>query len=114
MKKPRQQVSSSSGWSTTASFHGMSTGGVLIGGGGPLEVKQMLQAAIIGTLNDASISVTIASETDQYGGDSPSNLVNWLTVGGVGGVQIEQGREVRISYSQAVSDAVISVFEQLI
>ncbi|MFV8756352.1 poly-gamma-glutamate hydrolase family protein [Nannocystaceae bacterium ST9] len=102
------------GFAYGVAFHGMSSGGVLIGGAAPLELKQMVKTAIIEAIGDATISVTVASPTDLYNADSPSNVVNWLTAGGLGGLQIEQDRTVRTLYWQAVCNAVIDVFAQLI
>jgi phage replication-related protein YjqB (UPF0714/DUF867 family) len=111
---PGLGVIANRGFELVCSFHGMATGGVLIGGAGPLEIKQMLQAAIMASLSDTSIAVDIATATDEFNGDSPTNVVNWLTEDGFGGIQIEQGRAVRIDHWQEVVEGVVHVFEQLI
>jgi phage replication-related protein YjqB (UPF0714/DUF867 family) len=102
------------GFTHAVAFHGMASGGVLIGGAAPLEIKLMLRAAILDALSDESIAVDIATVADAFNADSPSNVVNWLTGDGLGGVQIEQGVAVRIDHWQEVVDGVIAVFEQLI
>jgi phage replication-related protein YjqB (UPF0714/DUF867 family) len=102
------------GFAYSVAFHGMSSGGVLIGGTASLEVREMVRAAILAELSDTSIPVTVASEHDKYNGDSPTNVVNWLTQGGSGGVQIEQGPKVRNEHWQEVAAGVMHVFEQLV
>jgi phage replication-related protein YjqB (UPF0714/DUF867 family) len=96
------------GFTYAVSFHGMTHGGVLIGGRAPLEIRKMIRNAIRDALSDDSISVQIASNL--YEGDSPDNVVNWLTLGGGGGVQIEQSPKVRLEHWQEVATAVIGVF----
>jgi phage replication-related protein YjqB (UPF0714/DUF867 family) len=96
------------------SFHGMSHEVVLIGGAAPYELKQLIQSAIIAKLEGSDIEVSIASSTDNYSGDSPENLVNWLTAGGQGGVQIEQSMRARNLYGLDIATAVASVFDQLL
>ncbi|MFV8756353.1 poly-gamma-glutamate hydrolase family protein [Nannocystaceae bacterium ST9] len=102
------------GFAYAVAFHGKSSGGVLIGGAAPLELKQLVQAAIQAALSDPDIEVVIASPDDDLSGDSAHNVVNWLTAGGVGGIQIEQSPTVRNSHWQAVANAVIGVYAQLI
>ncbi|MFV8756351.1 poly-gamma-glutamate hydrolase family protein [Nannocystaceae bacterium ST9] len=102
------------GFAYCVAFHGIATGGVLIGGAAPVELKQMVQAAILERLPDPSIAVTIATPLDLYNADSPSNVVNWLTADGLGGLQIEQSATVRSLHWQAVANAVIDVYSQLI
>jgi phage replication-related protein YjqB (UPF0714/DUF867 family) len=91
-------------------FHGWSSGGILIGGAGPMDKKQAIQSAIIAAIKDASISVTIADADDADNGDDPKNLVNWLTLNGAGGIQLEQSLPARTKYWQKIADAVASVF----
>lgn len=101
------------GFDYAVSFHGMATGGVLIGGAAPLELREMVRAAIAEQMSDTSISVTVATSEDEFDGDSPNNVVNWLTASGFGGVQIEQGRAVRIDHWEEIVAGVIKVYEQL-
>lgn len=102
------------GFAYCVAFHGMAVGGVLIGGGGPIEIKVMVRDAIVAAIDDPAIAVDIASETDLYNADSINNVVNWLTAGGVGGVQIEQGPAVRATHWFAIASAVASVYAQLV
>jgi phage replication-related protein YjqB (UPF0714/DUF867 family) len=97
-------------FSYSVCFHGWSSGGILIGGRGPMDLKQELQAAIVARINDASIAVTIADADDAFNGDHPDNLVNWLTNDGAGGIQLEQSLVARSNYWQRIADAVASVF----
>jgi phage replication-related protein YjqB (UPF0714/DUF867 family) len=92
-------------------FHGWSSGGILIGGRGSMELKQKIQTAIIGAMNDASIAVTIADADDADNGDDPRNLVNWLTADGQKSIQLEQSLTSRTKYWQQIADAVASVFD---
>jgi phage replication-related protein YjqB (UPF0714/DUF867 family) len=102
------------GFAYAVSFHGMSSGGVLIGGGAPIELKQAVRDAIVTELGDSTVAVTIASATDMYDGDSPENVVNWLSAGGSGGLQIEQSHEARVLRWQAIAQAVVGVYGQLL
>jgi phage replication-related protein YjqB (UPF0714/DUF867 family) len=102
------------GFAYCVAFHGMASGGVLVGGGAPLELKTMVRDAIATAIGDSTISVDVARSGDAYDGDASSNLVNWLTAGGVGGLQIEQGRVVRTEYWQAVVAGLASVYAQLV
>jgi len=102
------------GFAYCVAFHGMSSGGVLIGGGAPLELKHMVRSAIVAAIGDSTIAVTVASPVDLYNADSPDNVVNWLSAGGVGGLQIEQNLTVRQVYWQAVVDAVAGVYADLL
>lgn len=95
-------------------FHGMSASGVLIGGGAPLELKQLLRQQIKSALGGAGGPVTIADEGSSLGGSSSKNVVNWVTAGGGGGIQIEQSYEVRQEYWQVVADAVAKVYAGLV
>jgi phage replication-related protein YjqB (UPF0714/DUF867 family) len=51
----------SRGFAHALSFHGMDSGGVLIGGAGPLALKQQLAAAISAALRGTTIEVAVAS-----------------------------------------------------
>jgi phage replication-related protein YjqB (UPF0714/DUF867 family) len=102
------------GFSYSVSLHGMSSKGVLIGGLGPEQLKQDLQAAIIATIADPSIDVSIAGPNDAKNGNDPANLVNWLTSNGAGGIQIEQSMVARSLYWQQIAEAIASVFDPLI
>jgi phage replication-related protein YjqB (UPF0714/DUF867 family) len=104
----------SRGFAYSVAFHGMSSGGVLIGGAAPQELKEMVQAAILDELSDPDIDVVIAEPGDDNSGMSEENVTNWLTGDGFGGIQLEQSPAVRNGHWQEVADAVISVYSQLI
>jgi phage replication-related protein YjqB (UPF0714/DUF867 family) len=99
------------GFAYSVAFHGMSDDGILIGGGAPQQLKQMVKSAILDVLD---VEVKIASPGDSNSGTSEKNVVNWLTAGGVGGLQIEQSGDVRDNHWQEVAEAVINVYSQLI
>ena len=89
------------------SFHGWRHDGVGIGGGAPRNVRQRVTEAIEGVL-PAETPVERIDEGD-YVGDSPENVVNWLTDDDTSGVQIEQSTEVRWRHGMDVADAVADV-----
>ncbi|MFO7563760.1 MAG: poly-gamma-glutamate hydrolase family protein [Enhygromyxa sp.] len=94
-------------------FHGMSASGVLIGGAGPQELKQLLQQEIQAALGGAAGPVK-TTNGGKLSGTSSKNVVNWVTAGGGGGIQIEQSYEIRSKHWQAVADAVAKVYAGLV
>lgn len=94
------------GFEYAVSFHGFDGDGILIGGKAPPELKESIQSGIARVHPD-STRVEIVNQ-GKYGGDSPENVVNWLTSGGGNGIQIEQGPAVReqrgIETARAVAD----------
>lgn len=102
------------GFAHAIAFHGMSNGGVLIGGAAPIQIKMMVREAILDAIDDPSIAVNIARANDQNSGHSAKNVVNWLTESGMHGLQLEQSPKVRQNHWQAVANAVIDVYAQLI
>jgi phage replication-related protein YjqB (UPF0714/DUF867 family) len=102
------------GFAHCVSFHGMGSGDVLIGGAAPVELRKWMQTAILAALSDPTITVDLVGPGEKYAGDSSENVNNWLTEGGFGGVQIEQGPDVRLEHWEEVAKAVIGVFAQLI
>jgi phage replication-related protein YjqB (UPF0714/DUF867 family) len=102
------------GFTYSMAFHGWSSGGILIGGTGPEQIKKALQDAIIAAIQDPNIDVSIADVNDFYNGDHPANVANWLTTNGAGGFQLEQSNKARDKYWQQIADAVASVFDQII
>jgi phage replication-related protein YjqB (UPF0714/DUF867 family) len=102
------------GFKYSVCFHGWSSGGILIGGRGTMDLKQQIQAKIIAAMNDASIAVTIADADDADNGDDPKNLVNWLAADKNSSIQLEQSLPARTKYWQQIADAVASVFYPLI
>jgi phage replication-related protein YjqB (UPF0714/DUF867 family) len=102
------------GFDYAVAFHGISSGGVLIGGTAPRALKVMVKSAIVAALRNPDIEVTIAQPNDDSSGGSPHNVVNWLTADGMAGLLIEQSPIVRAKYWREVANAVISVYSQLI
>ncbi|HLT38468.1 MAG TPA: poly-gamma-glutamate hydrolase family protein [Enhygromyxa sp.] len=103
------------GFAYAVSFHGMDSiaGGVIVGGGAPLELKKLVVNAIKAAVG-TSISVGVAAPTDIYDGDSKSNIVNWLTADGYGGIQVEQDRVSRVDHGLAIAEAIAGVFGSLV
>ncbi|MEF8790458.1 MAG: poly-gamma-glutamate hydrolase family protein [Haloarculaceae archaeon] len=95
------------GFEAAVSFHGWRHDGVGIGGGAPRSVRQRVTDAVRRVL-PSDVPVERIDEGD-YVGDSPENIVNWLTRDGAGGVQIEQSTRVRWRHGSAVADAVANV-----
>ncbi|MEF8840617.1 MAG: poly-gamma-glutamate hydrolase family protein [Haloarculaceae archaeon] len=89
------------------SFHGWRHEGVGIGGGASRDVRQQVTEAVERVL-PPEVPVERIDEGD-YSGDSPENIVNWLTVDGASGVQIEQSTRVRWRHGSAVADAAANV-----
>lgn len=102
------------GFTYAVSFHGMSgTTEVLIGGNGPVTLKQDIQTALEAVL-PGNYDVNIATAQDSNSGMSPSNFVNWMTTDGMGGIQIEQTLDVRQNYGDDVATAIAGVFDSLL
>jgi len=93
-------------------FHGFTAQGILIGGGAPPFIKEKLAQALEGVLA-GEIPVRIANDSDDFDGDNPRNIVNRLTAGGKGGVQIEQSRLARDKYWKEIADAVAGVYHRI-
>lgn len=100
------------GFAYAVAFHGMKDSGVLVGGGAPAELKQMIRAAIKSVVGNNT--VTIANDGANNSGTSPENLVNWITAGGGGGIHIEQSSHIRSNYWSEVAQAVADVFAGLL
>ncbi len=93
-------------------FHGFSQKGVLIGGAAPGSLKGEIAGAIDEALAGSGIPVQIADRDDDLGGNSPRNVVNRLTAGQAGGIQIEQSFAARERHWDAISDAVAAVYRR--
>lgn len=94
------------GFEHAVSFHGYDGDAVLVGGAAPSAVKDAVRAAI-----DRAVPAPVrVVERGPYDGNSPENLVNWLTRSGRNGVQIEQGYDVREGHWEAVADAVADAY----
>jgi len=109
---PLLQTIGSRGFAHAVSFHGFSEADVLVGGAAPLTLKQEIAAALRKALAGSGIPVRIAGPSEDYDGDSASNIVNRLTAGGANGVQIEQSLEARDGFWQPIADAVASVYRK--
>jgi len=93
-------------------FHGFTADGVLIGGGAPPFIKETIAQALEDVLA-GEVPVRIADDSDGFDGDNPCNIVNRLTAGGKGGVQIEQSRVARDKYWKVIADAVAGVYRRI-
>ena len=107
---PELDVIADRGFDHAVSFHGFGDPGVLVGGGAPQSRREEVARAIDDRLEDG-IDVRVATE-GAYDGDSPENVVNWLTESGSNGVQIEQSYDVRAEHWETVARAVLSVYER--
>lgn len=97
------------------SLHGLNGDVVVIGGRAPESLKVLVRDAIDDALTGlVDVEVSIAGPDDPHSGYSPANLVNWLSKGGEGGIQISQSLEVRNEHWQAVAQAVVDVFAPLV
>src|SRR5215831_13908163 len=65
---------------------------------------------IAAAIEDAFAGSGIAGPDDEFNGDSPRNIVNRLTVGGRGGIHLEQSRAARTGHALDIADAVTHVF----
>jgi phage replication-related protein YjqB (UPF0714/DUF867 family) len=92
------------------SFHGFSGGDVLVGGLASRPFKQEIVRELQRVLSGSGIGVRMPDRSDDYDGDDPRNIVNRLTAGGAGGVQIEQSLEARTRFWKPIADAVASVY----
>lgn len=94
------------GFEHAVSFNGWSEPHVAIGGAAPEELREAVQAAIAPVV-DADVRLASATTHD---GDSPANIVNWMTESGSDGVQVEQPWSVRQETKLEVADVVADVF----
>ncbi len=107
---PRLNSVISRGFTYAVAFHGFTKPEILIGGTAPATLKQEIRAAIEGATVGSGIAVRIAGPDEEFGGDDPRNIVNWLTAGGANGIQIEQSLQARTSHWLAIADAVADVY----
>ena len=98
------------GFAHAVAFHGFDESEILIGGTAPAPLKEEIRCAIEAATSGSDIPVRIAKPDDQFGGDDPCNIVNLLTVGGAGGIQIEQSLPARRDHATAIADAIATVF----
>lgn len=95
------------GFDHAVSFHGWSESHVAVGGAAPVELREAVRDAIATVVES---DVRLASD-ESRDGDSPRNIVNWMTGSGSDGVQIEQPWSVREEKRLEVADAVADVFD---
>ncbi|CAA9423471.1 MAG: hypothetical protein AVDCRST_MAG78-1201 [uncultured Rubrobacteraceae bacterium] len=107
---PRLNRVISRGFRYAVAFHGFGQQGILIGGAAPDSLKREIEKAIERAVVGSGIEVRIAQPGDDLGGGSSRNVVNRLTAGGTGGIQIEQSFSARKGYGQAIADAVAGVY----
>lgn len=93
---------------TVVSLHGLGEDGLLVGGGVAPEVKRRVRDRLDGAVD---ADVRMVSE-GAYAGVSPANFVNWLAADGRGGLQLEQGPDVRDDESGAVVDVLESLLRE--
>jgi len=96
------------GFENVVSFHGYGEDEIAVGGGAPTAIKQAIVDAI-SAIDGLSYDVTIVT-SGSYAGVSPDNFVNWLSLNGGGGIQIEIPYGARVNHWQAIAEAVASVF----
>lgn len=94
-------------------FHGYGEECITIGGCAPNDLKCAIRTALDG-IKGLRCDLHIADPGDSFAGLGPKNLVNWLTAGGRGGIQIEQPWQVRKDLHREIADAVAGVFERLL
>jgi phage replication-related protein YjqB (UPF0714/DUF867 family) len=104
----------SRGFKYAVAFHGSGGMGVLIGGAAPDSLKREIELAIERAVAGSGLWVRVAQPGDDLGGGSSRNIVNRLTAGGVGGIQIEQSFSARERHGQAIADAVAGVYRSKI
>lgn len=97
---------SNRGFEHAVSFNGWSESHVAVGGAAPDGLREAVRDAIATVVES---DVRLASDNTRDG-DSPENIVNWLTESGSDGVQIEQPWSVRDEKHAEVADAVADVF----
>jgi phage replication-related protein YjqB (UPF0714/DUF867 family) len=100
------------GFAHAVAFHGFEQPEILIGGTACAALKEEIRATIETAIRGSNIPVRVATPDDHYGGDDPGNLVNRLTIGGAGGIQIEQSLPARRDHGMAIADAVAVVYRR--
>ena len=105
------------GFPYAVAFHGMKEKSakytIYVGGASSTCVRDQVIATLTSVLaNENDVSV-VHSPDPKLAGDSEYNLVNWLTLGGAGGIQLEQTRDVRDDYGPEVARAVAELLPAL-
>lgn len=98
------------GFAHAVAFHGTSEPEVVVGGSARPAFKREIAAAVGAALGGSGIRVRIAERGEAFDGDDPRNVVNRLTAGGTGGVQIEQPIDARERFWMGIADAVACVY----
>jgi phage replication-related protein YjqB (UPF0714/DUF867 family) len=107
----------SRGFRYAVSFHGFvqPEPTILVGGGGPAWLRLWVASAVRRSVDGSGITVRVGRKGEPFNGDAPGNIVNRLTVGGRGGVQLEQTKEARADdYRLAIADAVAGVLRSVL
>lgn len=105
------------GFPYAVAFHGMKDKAakytIYVGGGSSLCVRNQVVATLTAVLaNENSVSVVLSPDP-ALAGTSSLNLVNWLTLNGTGGIQLEQTSDVRDDYGTEVAQAMAELLPQL-
>ena len=101
------------GFTHAVAFHGFGDDEILIGGTALPTLKEELREKIEAAIGPG-IRVRVATPADKFGGDNPCNIVNRLTAGGTGGIQIEQSLPAREDHWCKIADAVADVYDALL
>jgi len=107
---PALRVVIGRGFHHAVAFHGQQADDVLIGGRAQFRLKAELANAIEEVVSGSGIRVRITTPADVFGGDSPHNLVNRITIGGRGGIHVEQSLLARRRHGVEIADVVARVF----
>ena len=101
------------GFTHAVAFHGFGEDEILIGGTALPTLKEELREKIEAATGPG-IRVRVATPADKFGGDNHCNIVNRLTAGGTGGIQIEQSLQARDDHWCKIADAVADVYDALL
>jgi phage replication-related protein YjqB (UPF0714/DUF867 family) len=111
---PRLGSVISRGFAHAVAFHGFEKDEILVGGTAAPALKEEVRSALERATAPSRVHVRIAGPGEEFGGDDPCNIVNRLSAGGEGGVQIEQGLRARCRHWDAIADAVAAVYAPLL
>jgi phage replication-related protein YjqB (UPF0714/DUF867 family) len=103
------------GFADAVSFHGFTHDGSeneIVVGGGADDLKAHVAAVLVRAVAGTPLTVRIAPPGDPLGGAEARNIVNRITAGRRGGVQIEQGPLARDHYPLVIADAVAQALAQ--
>lgn len=95
------------GFRTVVCLHGLADDGLLVGGGMEGATKGLVRDRL-----DAAVAPDVQTvASGPYAGVSPENVVNWLAADGRGGLQLEQGPDVRDDEAGVVTDVLQKLVE---